>query len=342
MNHPTKLAPERRQQLSPLVLNLARLIASGSTLTASELTALLGLAGMGDEADAQAQLRTWADLLLELYRQPSPEARSRTLDVLKADDVPVPVAILAIALTAGVGGIDAMPPRPADALADPTSIDSTTPNVESGTSSKGQTDFTADPTAPAPSPPPALSNPLPPTNTPGPSSAVDEGAQVTPLVALTSSAPPGRIRTRVLVVGAAILVLAILGVSGSIFGRPLPAPTPTPAPLPIALSVLVPTATRVPPTPVPTSTAAPTSTPQPTSTPSPVIPPRLIVGNTGGDGVYLRRTPRQADKIIAWPDGTVLSPTGQTVTGDGWDWYQVRDPKGNIGYVPAQYVSAGQ
>ncbi|HOG45736.1 MAG TPA: SH3 domain-containing protein [Anaerolineae bacterium] len=80
------------------------------------------------------------------------------------------------------------------------------------------------------------------------------------------------------------------------------------------------------PSPVPTYTATPRG--------------RLVVGNTGGDGVYLRHSPRMSDKAHAWPDGTVLEPTGRTATGDGQEWYEVHDPGGFTGWVPAIYVIA--
>jgi len=63
-----------------------------------------------------------------------------------------------------------------------------------------------------------------------------------------------------------------------------------------------------------------------------------VVANTGGIGVYLRRTPRLADKVKAWPDGTTLLIVGQDGTSEGRVWKQVRDPDGNVGWVPAEYV----
>ena len=66
----------------------------------------------------------------------------------------------------------------------------------------------------------------------------------------------------------------------------------------------------------------------------------LVVANTGGEGVYLRHTPRLADKWIAWPDGTRLDVVGPDADGDGQHWKQVRDPDGHVGWVPAEYVVA--
>jgi hypothetical protein len=68
---------------------------------------------------------------------------------------------------------------------------------------------------------------------------------------------------------------------------------------------------------------------------------RLVghVGNTDGDGAYLRRSPRLADRWIVWPDRTLLVLLGNEADGDGQRWLQVRDPKDNVGWIPAKYVT---
>lgn len=78
------------------------------------------------------------------------------------------------------------------------------------------------------------------------------------------------------------------------------------------------------------------------STPTPVeaVARHLVVANTGGEGVYLRHTPRMADKWIAWPDRTRLDVVGPDADGDGHHWKRVRDPDGHVGWVPAEYVVA--
>lgn len=86
--------------------------------------------------------------------------------------------------------------------------------------------------------------------------------------------------------------------------------------------------------PAPTASGPPTPTPAP-----PTPPPTARVANTGGDGVYLRHSPRLGDLWIAWPDNTPLTPQGAEADADGTHWLQVRDPKGNVGWVPAQYVT---
>ena len=88
----------------------------------------------------------------------------------------------------------------------------------------------------------------------------------------------------------------------------------------------------------PTATPAPT----PTATPMPPTPTPegglVQVANTDRMGVYIRRTPRMADRIIAWPEGTVLEVIGPDVEAEGRKWKHVRDPRGNEGWVPAEYV----
>ena len=116
----------------------------------------------------------------------------------------------------------------------------------------------------------------------------------------------------------------------------------TPAPT-VALTPLVsPTATPPPATATPrptTGTPSPVPQVQPSATATPPVGQWVAVANTGGDGIYLRRTPRLADRLIGWPDGTKLQVVGPDAQGDGQPWKQVRDPQGNVGWVPAQYVT---
>jgi hypothetical protein len=72
---------------------------------------------------------------------------------------------------------------------------------------------------------------------------------------------------------------------------------------------------------------------------APALPPRRVyVGHTGGLGVYLRRTPRRAVHIRAWVEGTPLVAFGTETDAAGEQWTYVRDPAGNLGWVPAQYL----
>ena len=62
------------------------------------------------------------------------------------------------------------------------------------------------------------------------------------------------------------------------------------------------------------------------------------VGNTGGDGVYIRRTHDMDDRIKAWPDDTKMIEISGWLDVGGRLWRHVVDPDGNEGYVPAEYL----
>jgi hypothetical protein len=62
------------------------------------------------------------------------------------------------------------------------------------------------------------------------------------------------------------------------------------------------------------------------------------VANTGGEGVFIRFTPRASDTVTAWPDTTKMQVVGADVEADGRRWKNVRDPDGLVGWVPAEYV----
>ncbi|MCL4458687.1 MAG: SH3 domain-containing protein [Chloroflexi bacterium] len=97
-------------------------------------------------------------------------------------------------------------------------------------------------------------------------------------------------------------------------------------------------------TPTSRPTITPTSLPMaflptatPTASPTPTI--KLYkVGNTSGEGVYLRRTPNPQDRLVAWADNTLMEAAGEDVQVGEVLWRKVKDPRGNIGYIPARYL----
>lgn len=102
------------------------------------------------------------------------------------------------------------------------------------------------------------------------------------------------------------------------------------------------TPTGIPPTPTPFAVNVVVGTPA-TTVATPAQSPtaqtqRFVVGNTGGDGVALRRTPNLNDRVVAWPDRTVMTVVGPDVTANGLTWKNVRDPRGNVGFIPSQYL----
>ena len=93
------------------------------------------------------------------------------------------------------------------------------------------------------------------------------------------------------------------------------------------------------PAPTATTTAVAAPAGPPTATAPPQTTHRVfVVGNTGGDGVYLRRTPRSSDRDRAYPDGTRLEQIGEDVRAEGTTWRHVQAPDGRTGWVPTQYT----
>lgn len=85
-----------------------------------------------------------------------------------------------------------------------------------------------------------------------------------------------------------------------------------------------------PPTITATATIVPAVTP---------IARTFVVANTGGEGVFLRRVPKNGDRLAALAEKTVLEEIGAEQTLDGAAWRHVRAPDGTEGYLPAQYTT---
>jgi hypothetical protein len=83
--------------------------------------------------------------------------------------------------------------------------------------------------------------------------------------------------------------------------------------------------------------ASPSPVAKPTATPEAELT-RVWVGNTDGEGVFIRRTPAMADRIRAYPDRTPLVIIDVDVDAEGMKWHHVRAPDGLEGYVPVQYT----
>ena len=126
---------------------------------------------------------------------------------------------------------------------------------------------------------------------------------------------------------------------------------PTPTNTPTSTPTDTPTMTSTPiPTHTPTITLTPTLTLTPlpaTRTPTPTLSPTITltpvstfyeVGNTDGDGVYLRESAGGDKRIKAWPDTTLMMVVGPDTLIDGRLWRHVQDPDGNRGYVPVEYL----
>jgi hypothetical protein len=115
------------------------------------------------------------------------------------------------------------------------------------------------------------------------------------------------------------------------------AATQVPAPIVLALAATpTGTPTAVPPAPTPNvAKQAPAAAP-PTQA-SPTVRTAKI-GNTGGDGVFLRATPKMSDHLSAYVDNTPLKVLGDQADGDGQHWLKVQMPNGQTGWLPEKYV----
>ena len=134
--------------------------------------------------------------------------------------------------------------------------------------------------------------------------------------------------------GVWLAAFVVLASACSVLPGSAPAATPTTA-APTSAPTVAATETRA-------AAATPTATtaPKPTSTPEAgPATQKVYVGNTDGEGVYLRKTPNMDDKLTAYPDGTELSIIGDNVDGGGQTWKHVKAPDGTEGYVPAMYTT---
>jgi len=136
------------------------------------------------------------------------------------------------------------------------------------------------------------------------------------------------------------LLMATVAVSGSLYGYRLitgkdlislsELGVGSSAPRKVEITI-TPTPTPAPPTA--TSTRVPA-----TATPVPDKPQVMAVGNTDGLGVYLRRTPRNEDKVRSYMDGARMEITGPPEEAEGRRWFKVRASDGTEGYIPAEFL----
>jgi hypothetical protein len=136
-----------------------------------------------------------------------------------------------------------------------------------------------------------------------------------------------RIRSRVAAVSS--LPLGLLLLAGAWIQTDQVTPTPS------SQSVQANAAARIPAfAPVGTSaTLSPTRQPVPT-----LVAATVRVANTGGVGVYIRRTPNPDDKIRAYQDGSPMTIVGSDIVVGSTRWRHVLAADRTDGYVPAEYV----
>src|SRR6266700_1011451 len=119
------------------------------------------------------------------------------------------------------------------------------------------------------------------------------------------------------VLGASSLAM-VLSACGGLPGLTGSAPTSEPT----AAPTIVPTVARAAASAVPSPSPPPP--PRPTATTVVASANTVWVGNTAGQGVFVRNTPAMADRVRASPDATPLTVVGDDVDGDGQHWKQVK------------------
>lgn len=127
----------------------------------------------------------------------------------------------------------------------------------------------------------------------------------------------------------------------SSISRPTTTPTPAatataPQPAAAPAATAAPTSSA-PPTSAPASGAPPSPTAKPTQAAAPAPAREAVVANAA-NGAFLSRTPSQSDRLLAWPNGTPLQLSGEEREAQGIRWVKVKDPRGNTGWMPKQYV----
>jgi hypothetical protein len=135
-------------------------------------------------------------------------------------------------------------------------------------------------------------------------------------------------------IGGVTLVLSACG--GSAAAPATPEPTVAPVIAPTASRSAVPSPSAAAASPVVAAAAAAAT--KPAATTEVKKQDMVWVGNTDGEGVFLRKTPVMADRLKAYADGTPLTIVGDDVDGDGQHWKHVKVPDGTEGYVPAMYT----
>jgi hypothetical protein len=70
-----------------------------------------------------------------------------------------------------------------------------------------------------------------------------------------------------------------------------------------------------------------------------VAPRHAVIGNTRGQGAYLRVAPSTTSAKLSLPEGTTVRLTGQTRVGTALAWteVEVEHPK-RVGWVATRYV----
>jgi hypothetical protein len=133
------------------------------------------------------------------------------------------------------------------------------------------------------------------------------------------------------VVGLALAVFVVVGVSW------LAAPRRADRPIVVGSA-----AALAAPTPAPTVVPTPIPPPPLTPEPAPVVE-RVRVANTLGAGVNLRaKAGERGQRLKVMPEGAVLEVVGTDQTADGLLWRNVRDASGTTGWMAGKFLTLVQ
>ncbi len=122
------LSREDIQQLAPLLVSLARLVARGSHLSENELRTLLLGSGVEYNAATMKEIKIWFQLLHALYEEPTSALRQVTVEALLLRDLPEASILLAVdtvtsSVVAGTGTAPQFTSSPSALKAEPPTLD---------------------------------------------------------------------------------------------------------------------------------------------------------------------------------------------------------------------------
>jgi len=113
--------------------------------------------------------------------------------------------------------------------------------------------------------------------------------------------------------------------------------------LPTATVQVIPTRVR---TSTPTMVILIRSTPTPTIKPSPTVPTTITKGyrvkvvGTGGAGLNIRVAPGvDKDLVKTVEDGTILMVLEGPIEADDYQWWQVQDESGSVGWAASEWLA---
>jgi hypothetical protein len=160
-------------------------------------------------------------------------------------------------------------------------------------------------------------------------------SQVTSRLRSVNTTEPAPIHWPSAVVGLALAVFVVVGVSWMAAPRRLDRPVALAAAETVVQAPVTELVPTVVPTPIP-----PPSTPVPEPTP---VVERVKVAGTLGAGVNLRaKAGEKGQRLKSMPEGSVLEIIGADQTADGLTWRNVRDASGASGWMAAKFLARVQ